>query len=151
MGYKFYMAKKSKGETVYGEFVSIEDYFEGLKYLSCSGLDSTGEPKNIYTETYAETSKLRVWLPDSLAFENTDIQFEFLFIGEKCHDTYHEFTEYVQNCYVKYYDTYRNMEVEMVLVSETEPSDMKLYGDDRYISAKFKFKNINGKATKRVE
>lgn len=149
MDYKFYIAKKEKGQTIYGDYVSIEDYFDGVKYKSCEGLDDVGEPKNIYTETYAESETIRVWLPDEVVFENTDIEFEFLFVGDDCHDKYMEFRDYVSNCFVKYYDTYRNLEVEMILTNSTSPSEIRLYGEDKYILASFKFKNIGGKAKKK--
>lgn len=149
MDYKFYIAVKRKGEPIYGDYVSIEEYFEGMRYKKCEGIDEVGKPKNIYTETYAEADTMRVWLPNEVVFDNTDIEFEFLFIGENCYETYRQFLEYVSNCYVKYYDTYRNMEVEMVLMNSTSPSEIRLYGDNKYILSSFKFKNIGGKAKKK--
>lgn len=143
--YNFYMQKKlpDGGTDV---IRNLESDFEGMKYLKCKGINTYGKPKNIYTETYAETSSLRVHLPDKITRENTDIEFEFLFTGNNAQKTYDEFVEYITNAKVLYWDDYRNKQVEMVNMEAVEPSEEKYYGET-FLKATVKFKNLNGQAT----
>lgn len=135
------------------EATDIEATFDGLHYVKCNGLDSYGKPKNIYTETFAETSELRVFMPEKIARENTDIEFEFVFDGDKRRDVYHEFVAWlsVDNLKkLKYWDTLRNRELEMILMESVEPDEDELYGSHPFIRVPFKFKNIKGETTKKV-
>ena len=90
---KFYIARLI--DNVWEEATDIEAKFDGLHYVKCDGISTYGAVKNIYTETYAETSELRVSLPETVARENTDIEFEFAFDGGNRRDTYHSFVEWL--------------------------------------------------------
>lgn len=145
---KFYMSRYVNGE--WEEATDIEAYFNGLHYAKCDGLSKYGEVKNIYTETYAETSELRVYLPETVARENTDVEFEFVFDGENRRDTYHSFVEWLSGKKLKYWDTLRNRELEMILIDSVEPEEDELYGSHPYIRVPFKFKNLRGQTEKKV-
>lgn len=141
-GYKFYMSRYINNS--WGQEVSLEDYFDGLKYSKCDGLSAFGKPKNIYTESYAEEEELRVYIPKTVVRENTDIEFEFVFNGENRRSVYNDFVDWITGYKLKYRDTCRKKEVQMILVEAIEPSDDFLYGSDPYILASFKFKNLSG-------
>lgn len=147
--YKYYMARQNKGMVTWEEEVSLEDYFSGMKYLRSEGLSTKGKPKNIYTEEYAETTEPRVYIPQSLARQTTDIEFEFVFSGEDRRNVYDTFCEWIDGRRIKYWDTCRNREVEMILLEAVEPSADELYGSNPYMTAKFKFKNLKGNSTKK--
>lgn len=145
--YKFYISRYVSG--VWEKETDLEATFKGLHYAKCDGLSTYGKPKNIFCETYAETSELRVYLPENVARENTDIEFEFVFIGKDRRDTYHSFVEWLSGHRLKYWDTCRNREVEMVLIDSISPSTDELYGSQPFIRCKFKFKNIKGETIKK--
>lgn len=142
--YKFFMTRYVNNE--WEKETSLEDYFNGMKYCSCDGLSKKGKPKNIYTESYAETEDLRIFIPESVVRENTDLEFVFAFKGKERRDIYDMFCDWVTGYKIRYWDTCRMRQVEMVLLEATEPSDDYLYGSDPYIVATFKFKNLKGSA-----
>lgn len=146
--YKYYISRYVNDSWEDG--TDLESYFEGLHYLKCTGADSYGKPKNIFTETYAETSELRVYLPETVARENTDVEFEFVFDGENRRDTYHSFVEWLSGKRLKYWDTLRNRELEMILIESVEPEEDELLGSHPFIRVPFKFKNIKGQTEKKV-
>lgn len=140
--YKFYMSRwignKWEADT------DLESKFKGMKYISCKGLSDYGKIKNIYTESYAETDELRLYIPDKPIRENTDIEFEFGFEKENRRDVFDSFVNWISGCKLKYWDTCRNREVEMVLIEKIELDEDILIGSSPYIVVPFKFKNING-------
>lgn len=148
MDYKFYISRYVDGSWEDG--TDLESYFEGLHYLKCYGLSKFGAVKNVFTETFAETSELRVYLPETVARENTDVEFEFVFDGENRRDTYHSFVEWLSGKRLKYWDTLRNRELEMILIESVEPEEDELLGSHPFIRVPFKFKNIKGQTTKKV-
>ena len=128
----------------------IEKTFSGLHYAKCDGLDRFGSVKNVYSETYAETSELRVYIPENVARENTDIEFEFVFDGENRRDTYHNFVDWMSGKKLRYWDTLRNRVAEMILIESIEPEEEELYGSHPFIRVPFKFKNLKGSTEKKV-
>ena len=88
MNYKFYIQKYSRkhwnketsqyDEEAKGELIDIEARFK-CKYVKFEGLSETGKVKNIYTETYAETEELRMYIPDEVLYDNTDMSLTLLF------------------------------------------------------------------------
>lgn len=145
--YKFYISRYVNDE--WEAPTDLETTFEGLHYLKCDGLSTVGKIKNIYTETYAETSELRVSLPEQVARENTDITFDFLFDGDNRREVYHNFVDWLSGYRLKYYDTLRLRETEMVFMDSIEPSDDEMYGSHVFIKASFKFKNLKGSTEKK--
>ena len=88
MNYNFYIQRYSRkhwnketsqyDEEAKGELIDIEARFK-CKYVKFEGLSETGKVKNIYTETYAETEELRMYIPDEVLYENTDLSLTLLF------------------------------------------------------------------------
>lgn len=141
---KFYMSRFVDGD--WETEISLEDYFSGMKYIRATGLDNYGKIKNIYTESYAETENLRVYIPDNVVRDNTDIEFEFGFEKENRRNTYHSFVNWVSGYKIKYRDTVRNREVQMILIDEVEIDEDILIGSSPYIVVPFKFKNLQGRS-----
>lgn len=145
---KFYMSRYVEGQ--WEEAISLTDYFNGLGYSKSKGLSSKGKIKNIYTESYPESSELRVYIPEDVARENTDIEFEFCFKGEYRRDIFDQFVSWLSGYKIKYWDTGRNRIAYMILVEAIEPDEDELYGSEPYIKATFKFKNLKGDTEKAV-
>lgn len=146
--YKFYMRRLVDGE--WESDVSLEDYFSGMKVVSCTGLSAKGKIKNIYTEKYAETSELRVFIPNTITRENTEIEFVFGFEGDNRRDVFDNFVTWVSGHKIRYWDTCRNRDVDMVLIDEIDLDEDFLIGSSPYILVPFKFKNLNGDTKKHV-
>ena len=146
--YKFYMSRWI--DNAWEEQVSLEDYFSGMKYISCEGLSTKGKIKNIYTENFAEVEDLRVYMPETVVRENTDIEFVFGFEKENSRDTFDSFVDWVSGYKIKYWDTARNRELEMVLIDKIEVDEDILLGSSPFITVNFKFKNLKGSSKKHV-
>lgn len=146
--YKFYMSRFIDGS--WESEVSLEDYFDGLVYLSAKNLSGFGKIRNIYSESFAEVEDLRLYIPETVVRENTDIEFEFGFKKANRRDTYHSFVDWITGHKIKYWDTARNREVEMILIEKIEVDDDLLKGDSPYIVVPFKFKNLKGSSKKHV-
>lgn len=149
MNDKYYITRMVDG--VYEPEKSIEDDFEGVKFAKCEGLSSYGEIKNIYTESQVEVDGETAWLPNpsDIARESTTIELTLGFGGENRRDVYDQFVEYISGYQVKYHDTARKREVEMILINSVEPDADVLLGGQPYLLVPFKFRNIKGKTTKK--
>ena len=146
--YKFYMSRWI--DNAWETQVSLEDYFSGMKYVSCEGLSTKGKIKNIYTENFAEVEDLRVYMPETVVRENTDIEFVFGFEKENRRDTFDSFVDWVSGYKIKYWDTARNRELEMVLIDKVEVDEDILLGSSPFVTVNFKFKNLKGSTKKHV-
>lgn len=160
MSYKFYIQKYSrkhwnKETSQYdkediGELIDIEEQFK-CKYVRFEGLSETGKVKNIYTETYAETEELRMYIPDEVLYENTDMSLTLLFSpysenDSDVQDNERAFFEYVSGHKIEYHDTFRNRYVSLLLLNKPEVVGEVLYGGSRYREVKYTFKNIYGRS-----
>ena len=160
MNYNFYIQKygrkywdKNKSQYVEeakGELIDIEAQFK-CKYVKFEGLSETGKVKNIYTETYAETEELRVYIPDEVLYENTDLSLTLLFAPSSTEDNdvqdnERAFFEYVSGHKIEYHDTFRNRYVSLLLLNKPEVVGEVLYGGSRYREVKYTFKNIYGRS-----
>ena len=160
MSYKFYIQKYSRkhwnketnqyDEEAKGELIDIEAQFK-CKYVKFEGLSETGKVKNVYTETYAETEELRVYIPDEVLYENTDLSLTLLFAPDSTNDSdvqnnERAFFEYVSGHKIEYHDTFRNRYVSLLLLNKPEVVGEVLYGGSRYREVKYTFKNIYGRS-----
>ena len=160
MDYKFYIQRYSrkhwnKETSQYdkeekGELIDIEEQFK-CKYVKFEGLSETGKVKNIYTETYAETEELRMYIPDEVLYDNTDMSLTLLFSpysenDSDVQDNERAFFEYVSGHKIEYHDTFRNRYVSLLLLNKPEVVSEVLYGGSRYREVKYTFKNIYGRS-----
>lgn len=133
------------------EKIDLETRFVGLRYSKCEGLLDKGKRKNIYTETYSDSDKLRVWQGSEVTREATDVTFKFFFLGDSRQATYEDFYAYVSNGEITYYDTKRKKEAVLVLIDAIKVKEDYWKGTTNYIEADFKFKNIYGECKDHVE
>lgn len=160
MKYNFYIQKYSRkhwnkdtsqyDEEAKGELIDIEERFK-CKYVRFEGLSETGKVKNIYIETYAETEELRMYIPDEVLYDNTEISLTLLFSpysenDNDVQDNERAFFEYVSGHKIEYHDTFRNRYVSLLLINKPEVVGEILYGGSRYREVKYTFKNIYGRS-----
>lgn len=147
--YKFYMQEVTQtvgGYTKIGTEVDLEKDFKGLKYLKCEGLEDIGESR-IYTETYADSDKTRVFIPTDLTNEPTAIKLTLIFIGENRRSLFNSFNEYIRKGFHAYWDTARNKEIIFYVKESIKPSDDIYKGSTPYIQCTYTLTNVYGKST----
>ena len=150
-GRKFWNKEANKyDDEAKGEIIDIEEHFK-CKYVKFEGLSETGKVKNVYTETYAETEELRVYMPDEVLYENTELSLTLLFAPSSnnendVQDNERSFFEYVSGHKIEYHDTFRNRYVSLLLINKPEVVGEVLYGGSRYREVKYTFKNIYGRS-----
>ena len=143
--YKFYMQQYPKNGVIQ-PIKDLEVDFIGLKYSKLMGIDKYGKIKNIYIESYPESSELRVWIPEIITRDNPEIELTLYFVGVNRRLVYHQFVQYISGSKLYYWDNCRNRKVAILLTEPVEPSDDKLYGSTPYITASFKFTNLDGQS-----
>ena len=108
--YNFYMQQCDKDGNLINLITlkNLEQDFVGLRYSSIEGMESFGKPKNIEVETYADSEKDRVYVPEKVNLESTKVTLNLYFIGEKRFEAYNKFVEYIKNGFHRYWDDARN-------------------------------------------
>ena len=146
--YKFYMQKCSKeGVLVKDTKKDLEVDFPGLLYGRCDGIMGYGKPKNIYTESYADSSILRTYVPSTIYREATEIIFTFYFVGEASvrQSSLDSFVSYISDGYHVYWDTARNRKFQFTPpIEEIKPSEEQWHGSKPYFTVQVKVQNVNG-------
>lgn len=141
--------------------INIEEYssFSGLLYMRAEGMNDVGKAKNIYTETYADSDNLRVFLPKHLssgemvhsvsdiANEATKITMHFLVVGtdSQRQTTIKNFRDYVREGVHRYWDDARNLEFDFIVTEEFKVSDERWHGSSPYVELAVTMQNLNGK------
>lgn len=132
----------------------IEAHFDGLLYMKAEGMNDIGKPKNVYTETYADSDRLRVYLPNdgNYANEATKITMHFLIVGNATQreSTLKAFSDYVRVGIHRYWDDARNLEFDFIVQDEIKVSDEKWHGSNPYVEIAVPMQNLNGKTKPHV-
>ena len=145
--YKFYLVSTDK----YGvplsnaEEYSIEDHFDGLKYCKMDGIETIGAAKNIYSESYSDSERLRVHMPKEVKHKETEVTFTVYFIGENRYKTYDAFNAYIKEGFHRYRDTCRNKYFAFYVSGELKPSEQVWSGGTPYLKMEYKLSNIFGR------
>ena len=100
--------------------------------------------------SYPESSELRVWIPEIITRDNPEIELTLYFVGVNRRSVYHQFVQYISGSKLYYWDNCRNRKVAILLTEPVEPSDDKLYGSTPYITASFKFTNLDGQSEQSI-
>ena len=147
--YKFYIQRADASENGVGSAIDLEEYFRGLKYRSCDGLETVGKVKNLETESYAEADGSRVWHPSDESVgatcEATTVTLNLVFVGKERRTTLDLFRELAYSGRLLYWDTARLKKACLVLRDEQTTEKDTLKGLE-YVDVKFKFVNVWGRA-----
>ena len=144
--YKYYMRKYGTADDDAVPIIDLESHFDGMIVRSVSGLSSVGTPKNIYTETYAEDSEVRVYLPETVERESTQVTIRASFRTTGRRSVYEAFCNYIIGSKIKYWDTVRNRLVYLLLDSAIELEEDFLFGSDPFLTVEFRFMNLFGRS-----
>lgn len=158
--YDFFLRKvidNGDGTYTLGEEKNLEDDFVGLRYKSMSGLNLTGNPKGVYTESYAESDGSRVYVSQNTARESVELTLKLVFFcaaegldyGSQIvamEENYHDFCDFIIGGLLIWRDTARQRRV-LMYQSDKPTIDSDKFGDGiPYIEASFKFKNVLGES-----
>ena len=145
--YKFYMvACDNKGNPIVGaQTMDLEKDFEGLKYSSMEGIETIGAAKNIYSESYSDSDRLRVYVPTEVKHKETEITFTVYFTGKNRYKVYDAFNAYITKGFHRYRDTARNKWFVFYIKSELKPAESMWYGSTPYLKMEYKLSNIFGR------
>lgn len=129
--------------------IDIEEHFSGLLYMKADGMNDIGKSKNVYTEGYADSDRLRVYLPNDGNYTNnaTKITMHFLVVGSESarQTTIKNFRDYVREGIHRYWDDARKLEFDFVVQDEIKVSDEKWHGSTPYVEIQVPMQNLNGK------
>lgn len=145
-GYKFYMQECDKKGNLLANTTAknLESDFEGLRYSKMEGIEATGEPKNIYTEEFTDSQRLRVFVPETICNKNTSITFTCYIFGENRHSVYDAFNAYIQSGFHRYWDTARNKYFVFFVNAAIKPEEDEWNGIG-YLEVVYTLTNIYGK------
>lgn len=143
--YKFYMAEcYANWEIKDDTKKDLEVDFVGLRYQEAKGLNLTGKPR-VYTETYADADRVRVYMPKKVTYEPTTITFSFVFFGEDRYKTYDEFVAWVSGKKMAYWDSARQKRAFFYVADSIQPAEEKWYGSTPYLRLELKVTNVYGR------
>lgn len=131
---------------VNGTLKELEADFQGLKYLKCEGLEDIGEA-NVYTEEFADSDRLRVYIPETVTHKATEVKLTLVFVGNERRSTFNSFNEYIEKGFHSYWDTARNKKLIFFVKNPVKPSDDIYKGGTPYIQVTYTLSNVYGKTT----
>lgn len=129
--------------------IELETEFKGLLYIKCAGLNSIGKVKNIYTETYSDADRLRVFMPKEVKNEETVVTLTLVFVGEKRNEVRDSFNNYIRQGFHKYWDDARNKEFVFFVKDELPIGEEMWHGSTPYLRCDYKLQNVKGKTEDR--
>lgn len=146
--YKFYIQQINKDGSIPEGSVTkdLEADYAGLRYKQCKGLNTIGKPR-VYTETYADSDRLRSYIPDIPLFDATEVELTLYFTGENRQASFDAFNEFILGGYRRYSDTARNKAFDFFVKDKVEISKQQWYGSMPYFEVTYKLQNLNGKTT----
>lgn len=152
MRYKFYIVQSgtftptSSGYATIsgGTTFDLEKDFDGLLVSKIKGLDDKGEIKNRYTESYADSDKLRVYHPTTPLYKETTIKLDILFSKSMRSYMIDKFANLIKSGTLVFYETSRGRCFEFIYMKDTVVSDEKMYGGQPYKEVEFELQNVRG-------
>jgi hypothetical protein len=147
LGYEFFMQEcDSKGNTLAGsEPKNLEVDFRGLRYSKIDGIETIGVPKNVYSESFADADRLRVYVPSVVKHKETVVTLTLFFLGERRQEVLDNFNAYITNKFHRYWDTARNKWFAFYIKDELKPAESMRYGSTPYLRMDYKLVNIFGR------
>lgn len=144
-GYNFYIRKYPQGSTTF-ERENIEAKYNCL-YKQFKDFAFDGEIQNIYTESFAEHSGLRTFIPpkEDLAYKSYECKLQLLFKRESSQADVRNFYEAYRGQKIEYSDSFRNRYVTLLMTKQPTIQQEKLYSTTPYQLIEFTFTNILGK------
>lgn len=144
--YKFYIQTINKDGSIPEGSVTkdLEADFVGLKYKQCKGLNTLGKLRS-YSEKFADSDRLRTYIPKEQTRDATTIELTLYFVGETRQKAYDEFNAFICGGYRKWFDTARRKTFDFIVTESVSISDEMWYGSTPYFEVTYKLQNLNGR------
>lgn len=155
-----YVISDSKAQDLDGKDLSLEDDFGHVFYKSLTGVNSRGEQKGLYVETYPESDSARVWLSPTAREAQTQSVLSVCVFGEspgvsssslsdaemigKMEETWHGLYDKLEACLVLWHDDYRQRKALYYVKGATEPKSDVIKGFP-YLLCEISLVNVFGK------
>ena len=126
MAGKYYMQKSLTIEPY-----DIEQEFIGLRISKITGINSKGQPMNIFTRKWSDSNTMDVYIPTTITYDFPEVEMTFLMTDNgnilfDLRDEHDRFISYIQGI-TYFFDYYRNRRVKLLMNSAYEPS-AEMYG-----------------------
>lgn len=162
---KFYIRRyklsDGKMQDLDGKDLSLEDDFGYVFYKSLTGINSRGEQKGLYVETYPESDSARVWLSSTAHEAQTQSVLSLCVFGEspdssrlatssgadlisKMEATWHGLYDKLEACFILWHDDYRQRKALFYVKSATTPKNDVIKGFP-YLLCEITLENVFGK------
>lgn len=130
--------------------LSIEDDFPHIRYISMVGMNDVGDSKVVYTESYAESDRLRHYVPsddNDYTHTATEIVMSVAIFGtpSERQNAFDSFVDYITKGVHSYWDTERKRTFDFVVQKGVKISDEKWHNRTPYILVEIPLQNLNGK------
>lgn len=147
LGYEFFMQECDKEGNILAGSVrkSLEQDFKGLRYSKIDGIEAIGAPKNVYSESYADSDRLRVYAPKDVKHKETTVTLTLFFVGDERFKTLDAFNGYIKGGLHRYWDTARNKWFAFYIKDELKPAEQVWYGSVPYLKMDYPLINIFGR------
>lgn len=152
LGYEFFMQECDKAGNVLDGSVAINlevdlKMEDGtcVRYSKIDGIEALGAPKNVYSESYADADRLRVYAPTEVMHKETTVTLTLYFLGAERHKLLDAFNDYIKRGFHKYWDTARNKWFAFYVKDELKPAESMWYGSVPYLRMDYKLTNIFGR------
>ena len=116
-------------------FADITTKFSGVTILKIDNFLARGKAKNIYTQSWINSNTEDVYVPDTVFFENTDVNITFIVRGNSAITVHDTFIDYLTKNKTTIKSLYVNKQSDFVCLTEYEPTLTHLgrTNDDNYI------------------
>lgn len=152
LGYEFFMQECDKrGNVLAGSSplnIEVDLKMEDgtcVRYSKIDGIEALGAPKNVYSESYADADRLRVYAPTEVKHKETTVTLTLYFLGAERHKLLDAFNDYIKRGFHRYWDTARNKWFAFYVKDELKPAESMWYGSTPYLRMDYKLTNIFGR------
>lgn len=142
----FYIGKYDK---VYDSFLwhPLERTLFGdtIRYRRIEGLENAGKVKNLYVESYADSSVQRIDVPSDITRDSTNVKLDLIILrgNRRQSNAYQSLVDYFSEGITVYWDTQRRRVGLFYYEKATEPSKDTYLGTP-YLEVEFEFTTVNG-------
>lgn len=143
--YRFYMQPYPDGDKVYAK-KDIEQLWN-CRYVKFTDLPMSGELQNVFEESFAENSGVKVYIPpkSDFAYKAKECKLTLLLTGDNCQERLHSIDTSLRGVKIEYSDTFRNRYATLLMTKAPTVIRERLYGNPQYMEVELTFSNILGK------
>ena len=143
--YRFYMQRYPDADSASYPVVDIEEAYD-CRYVELKDLLFNGDVKNTYSESFAESSGDKVWLPKQkdLSFKSKECTLKLRFRDGDVEGRARRFYTDFRGVKFEYHDTFRNRYASFILTKEPRIEFQKLTGDTSYMIVSYTLTNFLG-------